>query len=62
MPRNWKITPRAVLEALALKAIDEALDLFQARKYELLKALCVCWGALLLMVFTLIVTIRLALA
>jgi hypothetical protein len=59
--RNWKINPLGVLESLSEQRVGSAIDFVLARRRDILKVVAGSWGVVLLMVFTLIVTIRLAL-
>ena len=53
--------PHRASEALEEERVKRAIDTFiEYRRHEVLLTLAVAWGVLLLMVFTLLVTIRIA--
>ena len=60
--RNWLVRPNGVLDALDRKTAEAALSFVTERRTDLLKALGLGWGVFLAMTFTMIVTVRLALA
>ena len=60
--KNWRVTDLGVLSSLDRKKAEEALDFVTERRGDLVRTLVFAWGLFLLMTFTLIATVRLALA
>ncbi len=59
---NWRVRPLGALDALKRENVEKALDFVQTRKADILKVLLAGWGLFLLMTFSLIATVRLALS
>ena len=57
---RWKTNPTGFLEALAGKEADAAIGFVIARKKDILKIVLSGWCVILLMTFTMILTVRLA--
>lgn len=55
------VNPRRISEVIRSQQVREAIDTFVTyRRPDVLKTLAMLWGVFLTMIFTLIVTVRLA--
>jgi hypothetical protein len=58
---TWRVRPTGVLDALKKERVEAGLDFVKERRGDILRVALASWGVLLLGVFTLLLTIRLAL-
>ncbi len=59
--KRWTTDPFGMLVSLDTKKAGEVLDFARARRFDILRVLAWGWAALLLMTFSLLLTVRLAL-